>query len=285
MWLVSWLGDYHVSIKVRTDHRDLSAPTVTSELRSEKGKLCVSSAKPGTSVWEDLLHENHELHVSVHTGVRDFWKRIFSVEAWRKSRASPTCRHLSLVLACPRMVWHCNVVCVCVCVCFILRSYDVVLWGTLMCTSFCRQVVRCGAVRYCNVYLSLLSYRIYGAVRDTVMCTSLCYQIVCVVLWDTVMWTYLCYQIVYVVLWDTVMCTSLCPRFSWCIAVRYSNVIHTVKMRKSVLFFVFSIFQENQRTVLKECLLTYCLISFSFLFFFAKWLLFPFQINNENIVL
>ena len=44
MRLVSWLGDFHVSIKIRNNHRDLLAPTAKSERQTEKGNLSVSSA-------------------------------------------------------------------------------------------------------------------------------------------------------------------------------------------------------------------------------------------------
>ena len=79
------------------------------------------------------------------------------------------------------------------------QVYDVVLWDTVMCTPLCLQVVRCGAVRHCNLYLSLAS----GVM----------------------------------VLWDTVMCTSLCPRVLWCGAVRHCNVyLSVVKSHDVVLW-------------------------------------------------
>ena len=164
MWLVSWLGNFHVSIKILNDHRDLLAPTVTLECQREKRNLWLQRV----SVWEHLPHENHALRVNLHKGVRNFGKHMFSnVEAGRKSRESKTFKLSStcLLVLLGETLW-CGFFSVLRSLCYetllyvpfyIVRAYDVVLWDTVMCTSLCRQVVGCGAVRHCNVYLSLSS--------------------------------------------------------------------------------------------------------------------------------
>ena len=40
-----------------------------------------------------------------------------------------------------------------------VRSCDMVLWDTPVCTSLCRQIARCCAMRHCNVHLSFSSSR------------------------------------------------------------------------------------------------------------------------------
>ena len=118
----------------------------------------------------NLVHENHALHVNLHSGVWKFWKRIFfSVEAGRKSRASKTCKRLSLALACPcTLIIYKNrvCVCVCVCVCIFLIPLSTSSWRIFgggapyfrpvkYTYCFCPPVVRRCAVRHCTVYLSL----------------------------------------------------------------------------------------------------------------------------------
>ena len=135
--------------------------------KSSKRSLCVSSANQTSQCEKNVLHGNHALHVNLNTGVWNFWKNIFSVEVGRKIRVSKTCEHLSLVLGCPRWVWHCTVFVVVIifvvvvvvlfsppfdvlaCPCWVdnvlffllLQSFDVVLLDTI------------------NVYLSLSSGR------------------------------------------------------------------------------------------------------------------------------